>query len=153
MSVSNSAAVTSGRTASWMITESQSLERGEPLVDRLLARRAADDAAEPVAEAVVGDEPPGLLEVRLRAGDDDPLDGRDDPRLLEDVDDERLAAEQQELLGERAPDAFADPPGEHDHPDLHAVLRLGCLSGREYAKRLPVAPGYIATGRDHRRAR
>ena len=41
---------------------------------------------------------------------------------------QRLAAEQQELLGERAPDAFADAAGEHDHPDLHAVLRcLGLL--------------------------
>jgi hypothetical protein len=31
-------------------------ELDEPLVDRLLARRAADDAAEPVVEAVVRDE-------------------------------------------------------------------------------------------------
>ena len=60
----------------------------------------------------------------LGTGDDDALDGGDDPRLLEHVDDQRLAAEQQELFREWAPDALADPAGEHDHPDLHAVLRV-----------------------------
>ena len=44
-------------------------------------------------------------------------------RLLEHVDDERLAAEEQELLRERAPDAPADPAGEHHHAERHAALR------------------------------
>jgi hypothetical protein len=44
------------------------------------------------------------------------------------MDEQRLAAEQEELLRERAADAFPDAPGEHDHPDLHADLRrLGLL--------------------------
>ena len=46
----------------------------------------------------------------------DPFDGRDHPRLLEDVDDERLAAEQQELLGKRASDPFAEAPASTTIP-------------------------------------
>ena len=63
-----------------------------------------------------------------------------DPRLLEDVDDERLAAEQEELLRERSPDALADPAGEHDHPDLHAVLRVR-VGPRRSSRRLGLAVG------------
>ena len=104
-------------------------ELPEPEVDRLLPRRPADDAGEPRSSK------PWLAissrvssRWRLRAGDDDPVDIGDDARLLEDVDDEWLATEQEELLRERAADAFPDAPGEHDHPDLHADLRrLGLL--------------------------
>ena len=88
----------------------------------------------------------------LRAGDDDPLDVGDQPRLLEHVDDERLAAEQQELLWERPPDALADPPGEHDHPDLHAVLRVRARparAGESTARTVgPVAPAIIPDDSD-----
>src|SRR6478736_9494008 len=118
-------------------------ELDQPLVDRLLPRAAADDAAELVVEAVIGDEPPGLVEVRLGTGDDDPFYGRDDPRLLEHVHDERLAAEQQELLGERAPDALPDAPGEHHHADLHAVPPVV----ERVARALPGgSPGLIIRG-------
>ena len=103
--------------------------------------------AEPLVEAVVGDEPARLVEMGVRAGDDDLLDLRDQPRLLEHVDDERLATEQQELLGERSPDALADPPGEHDHPDLHAVLRSGWRSAIAYVENSrPVGTGIIRAG-------
>ena len=63
-------------------------------------------------------------------GDHDRVDVGDDAGLLEHVDEQRLAAEQQELLGERAPDPLADAAGEHDHADLHADLRCASADSR-----------------------
>ena len=61
------------------------------------------------------------VDVLGRARDDDALDVAELLDLLEHVDDDRLAGEDEELLGNRLVHALADAARENDHSGLHGL--------------------------------
>ena len=123
------------------------VEGEQALVDRLLAGLAADDALEPVrVEAMVLEELSRLVEVGLRAGDDDPVDLRIARAFSSTWTMSGLPPSRRNCFGNGRPIRRPIPPASTTMPN---VMRASCTCR---ATRVAGAAGIIRLPSTRRRS-